>query len=162
MRISQIILPAFAILAIVAFVSCHSNRFYEANRVIDKAAWAAYNNMAFAVVIDDTNARYDFYLNIRNDVNYPFSNLFLFLKTTFPDQGIARDTIECLLSAPDGKWLGSGMGSVRFNRFLFQEGVRFRKAGTYVFELQQGMRVDPLKGIRDVGIRIDKHPAVTQ
>jgi len=136
--------------------SSTDGRFFEQNRGIENGSWAAHNNVSFSVVIEDTAASYDFYLNLRNDVNYPYSNLFLFLKTTFPDQRVARDTIECILAGYDGKWLGSGMGSVRFNRFLFQKGVRFGKAGTYSFDLEQAMRIDPLIGIRDVGLRIEK------
>jgi gliding motility-associated lipoprotein GldH len=136
--------------------SCTDGRFYEQNREIANGSWAAHNNVSFSVVIEDTAATYDFYLNLRNDVNYPYSNLFLFLKTTFPDRRVARDTIECLLAGYDGKWMGSGTGSVRFNRFLFQKGVRFSSAGTYTFDLEQAMRVDPLIGIRDAGLRIEK------
>jgi gliding motility-associated lipoprotein GldH len=148
----------FLILATVTVISCNNGRYYEENIKIADGSWAVHNNIPFSVVIEDTNAVYNFYVNIRNDVNYPYSNLFLFLRTTFPDKAVAMDTIECLLSSNDGRWLGSGMGSVRFSRFLFQQGVRFRKPGTYLFEFEQAMRIDPLKGIRDIGIRIDKQP----
>jgi gliding motility-associated lipoprotein GldH len=140
----------------VAFSACHNHRHFEQNTTIPDGSWAAHNNIPFTVVIDDTVSLYDFYVNIRNDVNYPYSNLYLFLKTTFPDKSVARDTIECMLASYDGRWLGSGMGSVRYSKFLFQQGVRLRKAGTYTFEFEHAMRIDPLKGIRDLGIRIDK------
>jgi gliding motility-associated lipoprotein GldH len=158
MAIRQVSIPAFLILAAVVVVSCNRDRLFENNARIANGSWASHNNIPFSVVIEDTNARYDFYVNIRNDVSYPYSNLFLFLRTTFPDKRVAGDTIECLLASYDGRWLGSGMGSVRFSRFLFQQGVRFHQTGTYLFEFQQAMRVDPLPGIRDIGIRIDKQP----
>ena len=142
---------------VFAFGSCSGPRFYEENLEIENGSWAAHNKVSFSVVIDDTAAWYNFYINLRNDVTYPYSNLFLFLKTTFPDGRKARDTIECVLAGYDGRWLGSGMGSVRFNRFLFQQGVRFGKPGTYTFDMEQAMRVDPLTGIRDVGLRIEKN-----
>lgn len=137
-------------------ISCTNKRHFEQNINVPDASWAAHSDIPFTVVIDDTSARYDFYVNIRNEVDYPYSNLFLFLQTTSPDQQTARDTIECLLADYDGRWLGSGMGSVKFNRFLFQRAVKFSKPGTYIFEFEQAMRIDPLKGIRDIGIRIDK------
>jgi gliding motility-associated lipoprotein GldH len=156
MAIRQVSFPAFIILAAVVTFSCDSNRLYEQNTKIAEGSWAAHNNIPFSVVIEDTTTLYNFYVNIRNDVSYPYSNLFLFMKTTFPDKKVATDTIECLLASYDGKWLGSGMGSVRFSRFLFQQGVRLPKAGTYLFEFEQAMRIDPLTGITDIGIRIDK------
>ena len=81
-------------------------------------------------------------MNLRNDLDYPYSNIFLFLKTTFPGGQFAMDTIECQLADPDGKWTGSGMGRVRFNRFLFQKGVQVQAGGTYVFDFEQAMRVN--------------------
>lgn len=78
------------------------------------------------------------------------------MKTTFPGGQFAMDTIECTLAEADGKWTGSGMGRVRFNRFLFQKDIRFRHGGTYEFTFEQAMRITELKGISDIGIRIDK------
>jgi gliding motility-associated lipoprotein GldH len=74
----------------------------------------------------------------------------------FPDGHIARDTIELTLADYDGRWLGSGMGSVKFSRFLLQKDVRFKQKGNYLFTLEQAMRVNELNGIRDIGLRIEK------
>ena len=137
--------------------SCDPNRVYEENRVVDKGTWKSSERLFFEVTIPDTNQRYDVYLNIRNALEYPYSNLYLFLQTVFPDGSIARDTIECTLADLDGRWLGSGVGSVKFNRFLLQNSVSFRQKGIYRFELEQAMRVNELKGIRDVGLRIEKN-----
>ena len=107
-------------------------------------------------MIDDISSSYSFFLNIRNTGDYPFSNLFLFLKTTYPDGRTTRDTIECTLADNEGKWLGSGMSDVKFNRLLFSKGVRFPQKGNYGFELEQGMRISDVKGISDIGIRLEK------
>jgi gliding motility-associated lipoprotein GldH len=136
--------------------SCDSRRFYEENKSIPAGTWKSNNRIGFDVNISDTLARYDLYINLRNDLDYPYSNIFMFLKTTFPGGQFAMDTVECQLAEADGKWVGSGMGKVRFNRFLFQKGVQFRHAGTYVFTFEQAMRVSDLKGISDIGIRIEK------
>ena len=60
------------------------------------------------------------------------------------------------MSAPDGRWLGDGLGDIFDNRILFKEGVKFPQAGEYRFELFQAMRINPLPGIMDAGIRIEK------
>ena len=44
-------------------------------------------------------------------------------------------------------------------RVLFKKGVTFRQPGEYRFELIQAMRIDPLPGIMDAGIRIEKPSA---
>jgi gliding motility-associated lipoprotein GldH len=144
------------LMILIGTASCDSHRYYEENKKIAGGHWSFNNSLSFPVVITDTAALYNFYVNVRNDVNYPYSNLYLFLKTTFPDGKTAQDTLECQLAALDGRWLGSGMGSVRFNRFLFQPGVRFAHPGTYTFTFEQAMRTQDLKGIRDIGLRIEK------
>jgi len=144
-------------ISLIAAVSCTSDRFYEESRKIEGGSWSVANKVIFPVTISDTSAFYNFYIDVRNELRYPYSNLYLFLQTRFPDGRRTRDTIECMLASPDGKWLGSGTGNLRSNRFLFQQHIRFRQQGIYLIELEQAMRVQDLEGIRDVGIRIDKN-----
>ena len=148
----------FLSLAFLVFflVSCDSKRFFEENKNLENGVWMNTNTVSFIVNIADTLARYDLYLNVRNDGVYPYSNLYLFIHTTLPGGKTATDTVECQLADPDGKWRGSGLGSLKFNRFLFQREMAFPRKGQYRFELEQAMRVKELKGIRDVGIRIEK------
>lgn len=141
---------------VFSFTSCNSKKFYEENRAIEKSTWNSHNKVRFDVEIKDIQSTYNYYINIRNNGDYQFSNLYLFLQTTFPDGRMARDTIECMLADYNGKWLGSGITSVKFNRLLFQKGVRFPQKGNYIFELEQVMRVKDLKGISDIGIKLEK------
>ena len=138
------------------FISCNDQRFFEESVKIDDGEWPSDTILTFSTVITDTVSTYDISFDVRNDISYSYSNLYLFLKTIFPNGQVTRDTIECMLAAYDGKWLGSGTGSLRFNRFQFQQGIQFRIAGEYRFELEQAMRVEVLKGIKDIGIRIDR------
>ena len=143
-------------LMVFSIASCDSKRFYEENKSLENGVWLSTNKQVFTVNITDTLARYDFFLNVRNDGVYPYSNLYLFINTTLPKGKTATDTVECQLADPDGKWRGSGPGNLKFNQFLFQKGIAFPQKGEYRFELEQAMRVKELKGIRDVGIRIEK------
>ena len=152
----KIILPFLFILSFWVLQSCDSKRFFEENKSIEKSVWNYKDKAIFNVLITDILSSYDFSINLRNSGNYQYSNIYLFLKTVFPDGKIARDTIECQLADYEGKWLGSGISTVKFNRFLFQKGVRFPQKGQYVFEVEQAMRVSDLKGISDIGIRIEK------
>jgi len=152
----KISLFALFIFSLLVFQSCDSKRLFEDNKIIENRVWNNQDKATFKVTITDILARYNFYFNLRNSSNYPYSNIYLFLKTVFPDGRIARDTIECQLADYDGKWLGSGISDVKFNRFLFQKGVRFPKKGQYIFEVEQAMRVKDLKGISDIGIRIER------
>ena len=141
---------------IVGMISCDSKRVFEEHVSIDKGTWNSKNKLTFDVAISDLVSRYNIYLNVRNGAEYPYSNLYLFMNTVSPDGQIARDTIELTLADYDGRWLGSGMGSVKFSRFLFQKDFRFKQTGKYRILLEQAMRVQELNGIHDIGLRIEK------
>lgn len=155
-RIKHFLIFLFA--SIIGFTACDRSRFFEENKPIAQGIWKSENKAHFEVLISDTLSRYDFFLNIRNSIDYRYSNLYLFIHTVNPAGKIAMDTVECQLADYTGKWTGSGSGTIRFNRLLIQKGVHFRQKGRYSFEVEQAMRVKELKGIVDIGIRIEKVP----
>jgi gliding motility-associated lipoprotein GldH len=155
-RIPERIKLLLIILLTGMIISCDSARIFEENVVVEKGIWNVKNKMKFEVPISDIQLRYNVYINVRNSPEYPYSNLFLFLNTGFPDGKMTRDTIELTLADYDGRWLGSGIGSMKFSRFLLQKGVQLKQTGNYRFEFEQAMRVNELKGIRDIGLRIEK------
>jgi gliding motility-associated lipoprotein GldH len=136
--------------------ACQNSAVFQEQQAIPAEGWHAEGKLLFEAAITDTLSLHKFYLDIRNNTDYPYSNLFLFLDIEFPDGRNLRDTIECLLADKRGQWTGSGFGSIRFNRFLFRDDVWFPVTGTYRFKIQHGMREETLQGITDAGIRIEK------
>lgn len=139
-----------------SIASCDPSRVFEENKKLDNNNWDKDNALTFLVSINDTIQNFNVYINVRNAGFFNFSNLYLFIKTYFPNGQIVRDTLECMLASPDGQWLGDGMGDIWDNRILFKDNVRFPITGEYRFELIQAMRINPLPGIMDAGIRIEK------
>ena len=95
-------------------------------------------------------------MNIRHAEGYPFSNLYVFLKTKFPNGKFAQDTLELILQSPDGKWQGSGLGDIWDNQIMFKRGIRFPLKGKYEFSIQQASRQPVLPMVMEVGMRIEK------
>jgi gliding motility-associated lipoprotein GldH len=148
--------PIFVLLSCVTLFSCDPSRVFEKNIAIQHRTWEQKNPLAFDVPVQDTVSAHDLYINVRNAGNYQYSNLFLFVKMVFPDGRIAIDTVECTLADPSGKWLGDGLGDIYDNQKLFKRGIRFPRKGLYRFEIEQAMRIDPLQGITDIGLRLEK------
>lgn len=144
----------FIILAMVT--SCDSDKYYDESMSLQHDKWPEDKAMTFRVSILDTIGTYSFFINIRNNTSYNYNNIFFFLTTEFPGGGMSRDTIECLLAAKNGEWLGRGSGRYRDNRILIRKKVRFPRSGTYVLSLNQAMREDTLEGISEAGIRLEK------
>lgn len=136
---------------------CADGVAYDEFVRLGDAAWDKDTLAVFRADIADTVGVYDVYVQVRNDNDYAFSNLWLFVDVVSPDGRMRRDTLECTLARPDGSWLGGGWGSLYTLRCPYIPAVRFARPGPYTFRLTQGMRKDQLKGIHDIGLLIERH-----
>lgn len=137
-------------------VSCGHHPLFDQNKSLPGNVWKEGQILRFDVKVEDTVHIHKFYLNIRHSTDYRYANIYLFINSTFPDGKEARDTVECILAEPSGKWLGKGISNTRDNQILLRRGLQFPKTGNYIFEIEQAMREPELEGIMDVGLRIVK------
>ena len=145
------------LIVVFSMVSCSFNDVYNENISIADGIWAHDEAARFEVDIEDTLSDYSFYINIRNDIDYRYSNLYVFMQTRFPNGNLTRDTIEFVLADDSGKWLGKGWGRVKENKVKLKDNLMFPLSGKYVFLIQQGMREESLTGITDVGLIFEKN-----
>ncbi|HOI33178.1 MAG: gliding motility lipoprotein GldH [Bacteroidales bacterium] len=143
------------VLFFLLFTACKQNVLMDENLAVDTDGWDFRNKAGFELEVEDTLALHAFYLNVRQKESYRYSNLYIFLHTTFPNGTITHDTIECVLAKPDGKWLGRSSGNYISNQILLNESLRFPLSGQYRFEIEQAMREEKLQGIADIGLRIE-------
>lgn len=148
-----------ALLAAWTLVSsgCADGVAYDTFARLGDAVWDKDTLAVFRADIADTVGVYDVYVQVRNDNDYAFSNLWLFIDVISPDGRMRRDTLECTLARPDGSWLGGGWGSLYTLRRPYIAAARFARPGPYTFRLTQGMRKDQLRGIHDIGLLIERH-----
>ena len=156
MKSSKLLLSGFALICLFWVACTDKSTLYEENKSIAEGNWDAEQVFKFETEIPDTSNGYNVYLNLRNAGNYPYSNIFLFVNTYFPSGTIDKDTVEIMLASPEGKWMGRGLGDIWDNRILFKRNVTFPEKGKYRFEIMQAMRLNPLPGITDAGMRIEK------
>ncbi|HBO73384.1 MAG TPA: gliding motility lipoprotein GldH [Marinilabiliales bacterium] len=142
--------------AILGFVSCDSNRVYDTNISLHNETWHKDTFLLFEVDITDTVQIYNMYVNSRISGQYAYENMYLFVTTKLPNNLIVRDTLECILAEPDGRWLGKGFGDIWSNKISYKKHFRFPFKGNYIFQLEQAMREDELKHVLDAGIRIER------
>jgi gliding motility-associated lipoprotein GldH len=138
-------------------LSCSNNRIFDEVQKIPNSGWEKTDSKSFTISINDTTNSYDIFLHLRNQKTYDKSNLWLFVKTSAPNGDQITDTLEFFLAEPDGRWLGSGLGSINSMLIPYKLNIRFPYRGIYIFEFKQAMRVDVLEGIIDIGLRVQKH-----
>jgi gliding motility-associated lipoprotein GldH len=142
--------------ATIIAVSCDEQRVFEENAEFEQAVWKRDAPVSFQFDVADTVSRYNMFVNLRNETNYEFRNIFLFLTLKAPDGQQATDTLECFLADEKGKWYGKGGAQLLDNRILYKRNIRFPAAGTYRVTLEQAMRTAELAHIRNVGFRLEK------
>lgn len=157
MTISQKIIKALClIVTIVVTYACSNGVVYSKYQNLQNNEWFAKNKLTYETEITDGNSLHDISLLIRHGDSYPYSNLFLFLTTTYPDGKTTTDTLECILANGKGEWQGNGAGDIFDAVIPLKKSVRFPLTGKYSFTFEQAMRTDPLPMIMDFGMEIKK------
>ncbi len=109
----------------------------------------------FKIDMADTVSMHNIYLQVRHTVEYPMSNLYIFVHVKGPTGQLMKDTVNLVLAKQDGKWIGRGTGNLRELQLLYRKNTKFGQSGTYTFSLEQGMR-NPELPVTDLGIRIER------
>lgn len=136
-------------------LACTNSVYYDQYQSMENP-WNKNKEIFFTYEIEDQSVSYNLSLQIRNNNLYPYQNLWLFLEEKQPDGHVLRDTIECILADSYGKWIGSGI-SIYHLTVPIRTRYTFPQKGQYTFAVQQGMRDDWLKGIEQLGLRIEKN-----
>jgi len=146
----------FALLFIsFLIIGCDTTRVFEENMPITEGVWNVAEAVSFAVEIKETEKAKNIYFNLRNNLNYKYSNLYVLSELTLPNGKTEKDTLEFILCDRSGKWLGTTSGGLVTHQIMFQRKVQFPKAGNYSFMFMQVMRDEDLKGIKEIGLRIE-------
>lgn len=143
-------------LIVLILTSCDRNRVLDENKEIPNSVWNRHNIISFKVPVTDTLSRNKIFINIRHGGLYEKSNMYLFINIIDPSGNKLRDTVNCILADDKGKWYGSGLGDIFSCQILYKNNISFPHSGNYTFELEQAMRMDNLKNVEDIGIRVEK------
>jgi gliding motility-associated lipoprotein GldH len=152
-------------LAIVLFfIACDSKRIYDSYQSVENQSWKLNTKKTFSFYVKDTINKNNLFVNIRNNNNYPYSNLFLITQLTFPNGEKIVDTLEYEMTDNLGNFLGTGFSELKENKLFYKENVKFPTSGEYKVSIAQAMRkngevfgIESLEGITDVGFRIEKN-----
>ncbi len=144
------------LLITLLFTACNFNVVYDENKEVNQESWKTTDKLYYEIDIKDTLKTYKLAINIRNTIEYPYSNVYFYMNTILPDGKVTKkDTIECYLAYPDGTWKGKGNSRIKDNRFWIAKNVKFNQIGKYTFELRQATTDSLLKGISDVGLHLE-------
>lgn len=151
------------VIVLLVLTSCTNNLVYNEYKSIPNAEWHKDSIVKFQFSPVDTISRNNVYINLRNNNDYAYSNLFLIVGIDFPNNYRVVDTLEYEMADVEGNFLGEGLTDLKENLLEFKTNVIFPTTGVYDISIQQAMRksgevdgITALKGVSDVGIQIEK------
>jgi len=133
--------------------SCGSDSVYNKSIPIENRAWKEKFHPTFKVEITDTINPYDFILTLRTTVDYPYSNLWLYLTIDGPMGKSKRLPLEIITADVSGKWTGDKSGSlVSFQKLFMHD--KFPKKGTYTLKFEQATTQKQVPEIVDISLEV--------
>ena len=141
-----------------AYTSCDNQEIYYHFHEIKNAEWAQNDTLFFDIdsTLFELNTPYRLSLELTNNVNYPYQNIWLFVQTNLDSDSTFTDiSNEYLVADEFGKWKGSGFGSL-YQLSLPMNNIVFKEKRNYRIKVEHGMQDEPLVGIEKVGIKISK------
>lgn len=157
-KILTVIIVSFLLLA------CDSKQILDEYQTVP-GSWTKDNDISFSFESPDTINKYNLFINLRNNNEYPFSNLYLITELEDPKKNKITDTLEYEMANPDGSWMGTGFSAIKENKLWYKEKVSFKESGKYLLTVKHAMRkngnvlgLESLNGITELGFRIEKTP----
>ena len=146
--------------ALIFFISCDEKRVFDQYQSVGNA-WHKDSIVTFNLPELDTMRRYNLFLNIRDNDDYPYNNLFLIVSLDQPGGRTSVDTLEYNMADPEGNLLGNGFSDIKESKLFYKNNVIFKK-GIHKLHIRHAVResgkvsgVTSLKGITEVGFRIE-------
>jgi gliding motility-associated lipoprotein GldH len=146
----------FLLLLVFIIISCGRNVVFTDSAAMPGKIWKLSDIPSFKIPVKDTINSNNIYFVIRTGSSYPYRNIYLFVTTTAPDGKSITDTLQYNLADEKGTWYGKGFGDIHELKLPFKSNVFFPFSGTYQINIQHGMRIEDLKGVYDVGLRVEK------
>lgn len=140
---------------LLTILSCNTNTEEVKINSLD-GVWNKKAEQKFNFDIADAQNRKNIIFVVRNNNNYPYSNIWLIANfKNVKNNKTETDTLNYILAKPNGEWIGSGFGDTKETLFQYKIDYKFPENGTYQIGIIQAMRKDSLVGIEDIGVKIE-------
>ncbi|MEC7619886.1 MAG: gliding motility lipoprotein GldH [Bacteroidota bacterium] len=124
--------------------------------------WPVYEKVLFTLDKGIDNP-VNLMIYIRNNKQYPYSNLFLIAKLKTGDSLLLCDTLEYAMADAQGKWLGKGFLEVKESKLWWRENYQLPAVENINVQLEHALRsnnseqgLDNLEGIVGVGFAVEE------
>ena len=101
--------------------------------------WDIENSIKFEIN-DTIDFSSNIFFHVRNNDEYPFSNIFLISSLKSKQKIYETDTLEYVMADSKGEWLGEGFSRVKESKLLWKRNWKPNFLPPYIFEIKQANR----------------------
>lgn len=144
---------------LLIFSSCGEREPYFQFQELENSDWAIDRTLLFD--LDSASLKpdvaYDISIELTNNVNYPYRNLWLNISFEENDSIVKEKELEFLLADEYAKWTGAGFASLFQSSHPLEQKSIFSSTSKLKIYLRHKMQDEKLHGIERVGIKIKEH-----
>lgn len=135
-------------------IACQSPAVFEKYEALPDETWNRYRVVEFTAHIPDSGL-YHIDLCLRHTTDYEMANLWCLVSTRNAQGVVLKDTVNIKIAEADGRWLGEG-GTIKTIQHAINHNPVALPEGDITFRIEQGMRIEDMQGIKNVGIKIER------
>ncbi len=151
----------FYLFVLISLLSCDKKRVFDQYKSVGNS-WHKDSIINFKLPKLEKKQHYNLFVNIRDNTDYQYDNIFLIVSLEQPNKQVKVDTLEYKMANPDGTLLGDGFSDIKESKLVYKTNESFKLKGDYKIKIQQAVRETgkiegdkKLKGITEVGFRIE-------
>lgn len=145
-----------AALVMVFFSSCNRGNIYTHEEEINGYIWTYRDSLSYEFEIKDTAQLYSMQLNVLHDNDLPYENLYVKIRSVYPDKLVKNDVLSLEFADESGTWMGEKEGEKYLAPIALQPIAKFSQTGLYKMVFYQNSRRDSVPGIHSLELSVDK------
>ena len=149
---------AFACSFLLALMlsACGPNYVYEHKTNFGNDTWTYQSVQKHTVEITDLKHLYNLIIGVKHSPEFAFQNLYIKIKTVFPNQETREQVLSLNLANSSGEWYGSCSGRTCTLDVPVQQNAIFEQPGKYHFIIEQYMRTEKIEGVKALSFKVEK------
>lgn len=136
--------------------ACGPNYVYNDQTTFDNDTWTYWAIQQHQVEIKDTTHLYNLIIGVKHSPEYAYQNLYVKIKTVFPNQEKREQVVSLNLADGSGAWYGKCSGKTCRLEIPIQQNAIFEQPGTYQFSIEQYMRTEKVEGVKGLSFKVEK------
>lgn len=135
-------------------MSCSQRPLVEKKFSFSEGIWVNGEKRSITFEAPDTSSLYEMELEIQHASDYAYQNLYVLIATTFPSGKQDSSITSLELSDTGAGWSGDCMGDRCSVRLPLLTTFKFPEKGLYSWSIEPYMRIDTIKGIRELEVEL--------